>query len=128
MKLLIETNEHAQMFEEMQLLEEDEKLSRKDARWNDVVTRAFRCRLDQDRCFDLGEPLRGHVATDLVDDAMAQKQVSLKLRAAQIEITILQTQIFARECVRSGIGLKRRRARIADGEQLRCVYFNVAGS
>src|ERR1041385_5638257 len=102
--------------------------ARKDARWNDVITRAFRCRLDQDRCFDLGVPLRGHVATDLVDDAMAQKQVSLKLRAAQIEITILQTQIFARECVRSGIELKRWRARIVEREQLPRVYFNVAGS
>ncbi len=57
---------------------------------------------------------------------MPQVQVRLQLRAAQVEISILQTQIFARECFRTGIELKRRRARVVQRQQLPRVYFDVA--
>ena len=74
LKVLIETADHAQLFEELRRLRQREKLSRENTRRHDVIARAFGRRFDQDRRFDLGETLRRHVAPDFVqsrDDAEA---------------------------------------------------------
>src|SRR6185503_6692372 len=74
LEVLIHTADHAQLFEELRRLRQRKKLSRKNARWNDVVARAFRRRLDEDGCFDFSKTLRGHVAPDFIQNPMAQEQ------------------------------------------------------
>jgi hypothetical protein len=47
---------------------------------------------------------------------MAQTEICLKLRTAQIKITIFQTQIFAGKRLGGGIQLKRERTRVVKDE------------
>src|SRR5215204_4230763 len=110
LEVLIQAADHAQLFEELWRLREGEKLTRENAGRNDVVTRAFRRRFDQDWSLDFTKTLLRHVTPNLIQDAMAKMYVCLKLRAAEIEITILKTKIFARERIRRRIELERRRA------------------
>jgi hypothetical protein len=52
----------------------------------------------------------------------------LKLRAAQIQITVFEAQVFARKLVwRGRLDLERRRLRIVEDEQLARAHFYVAG-
>ena len=73
----IHARDHQDLFEELWRLRQRKKLSRLNARRDDVVARAFGCRLNQDRSFDLSETLRCHVAADLVDHAMTQMKICL---------------------------------------------------
>src|SRR6185295_8239561 len=61
LEVLIQAANHAQLFEELWRLWQCKKLSRENARRDDVIARAFRSRLDQDRRFDLVEPVARHV-------------------------------------------------------------------
>src|SRR6185369_3084179 len=77
LEVLIHATDHAQLFEELGRLRQCKKLSRKNARRNDVIARAFGSRLDQDRSLDLVESLFGHVTANFVENAMPQKEVCL---------------------------------------------------
>ena len=59
---------------------------------------------------------------------MTQTQVCLQLRAAQIEIAILQTQVFAGERLVRRVELKRQGARVVENNDLSCLNFHVAGA
>ena len=61
---------------------------------DEIVSRAFRRGFCQDRRFNFPEPLRVHVIADSHCDAMAHAKRFLHLRAAQIQISIFQTQLF----------------------------------
>src|ERR1051325_165476 len=58
---------------------------------------------------------------------MAQSQVCLQLRPAQIEIAVLKTQVLACKCVTRSIQLKWWGTSIVKQEQLPRVHFNITG-
>ncbi len=126
--VLIQAGDHANLFEDLGRLRQREEFSRLYARRHDVITRAFGRRLNQIRSFDLRKALLVHVPIDLEQQPMAQTQVRLQLRPAQIEITIFQTQIFARQRLsRRGIELKRKRARVVENDKVAGLDFDIAG-
>ena len=126
--VLVEAGNHANLFEDLRRLRQRKKLSRLHARRHDVVARAFGRRLDQIRSFDLGKALLVHVAIDFQQQAMAQAQIRLQLRPAQIEIAILQTQVFAGQRFRRrGVELEGKRARVVEDHDLAGLDLDLAG-
>ena len=77
LEVFVETADHAQLLEELWRLRQRKKLSRLNTRRHDIVARTFRRRFDENRCFNLGETLRRHVAPDFVDHAMTQMKICL---------------------------------------------------
>src|SRR6185369_5612624 len=64
---------------------------------------------------------------DFQKQAMPQTQIRLQLRPAQIEIAILQTQVFSRQRVVRSIKLKWQRPRIVQNHDFSRLHFDVAG-
>ena len=59
---------------------------------------------------------------------MAESQVRLKQRSAQIQITILQTQVLAGQGVRAhSFELEGKRARVVENVQRTCTHLHFAG-
>jgi hypothetical protein len=92
---------------------------------HEVVARALGCRLRENRRFDFEEPLAVHVVADAVRDAVAKNQIARERRPAQIEIPILQPQVFGGV----DIVIDRKRRRLGAAEQLdrRGDDFDLAG-
>ena len=126
--VLIQAGDHANLFEDLGRLRQREEFARLHARRHDVITRAFGSRLDQVRCFDLRKALLVHVLIDCQQQPMAQAQVRLQLRPPQIEIAILQTQVFTRQRFsRRGVELKGKRARVVENDKVAGLDFDIAG-
>src|SRR3546814_1542544 len=64
------------------------------ARRHQIVARAFRRRLGQDRRLDVDEAVGIHEVADAFDHVMTQTQVLLHLRATQIDIAILEARVL----------------------------------
>ena len=77
-----------------------------------------------------GEALLVHVAIDFQQATRWRKaEVGLQLWAAQIEIAILQAQVFGGQGLRRrSIQLKGKRARVIEDDKLARLDLNVAGS
>src|SRR5258706_16085773 len=58
---------------------------------------------------------------------MTQAQVRLQLRPAQVEIAILQTQIFSGERFIRSVELKWQRFRVVKNYDFSCLDLNIAG-
>ena len=92
----IQSRHHQQLLEELRRLRQREELSRMRAARHEIVARAFRRRLGQDRRLDVREALRVEVARSALHDAMAQLQPFAHDFAAQVDVAVTQAQLFAR--------------------------------
>src|SRR4051794_6706383 len=60
--------------------------------WYQIVSRALRCALHQDRRFNFEEIAFVKVVTDELDHPVAQGKVALHLGSSQVKVTILEPQ------------------------------------
>ncbi len=73
-------------------LGQGKELARVGPAGDQIVTRAFRCALGQDRRLDLDKASFVQKVADELDDSVTQDHVSLHPRPAQIEVAILEPQ------------------------------------
>src|SRR5688572_27730584 len=67
---------------------------------HEIVARPFRRRLRQDRRLDLEVLVVGEISTSALREPVAQDEVLLQLRAAQIEIAMPQPQVLRGKLLR----------------------------
>ena len=92
--IAIEAGDHQDLLEDLRRLRQRVELARVHARGHQEVARPFGRRLGQNRRFDLVKPLRVEVLPESHRDAVPQPDVVLQLRAAQIQVAILQACLF----------------------------------
>ena len=121
----IEAGDHQDLLEDLRRLRQRVELARMHARRHQEVARAFGRGLGQDRRLDLVEAVLVEVLAQRHRDAMAQADVVLQLRPAQIEIAILQPRLF-RDVLILGDRERRRLGLVEDAHFLRA-HFDLAG-
>ena len=94
LEIAVETRNHQQLFELLGRLRKGVEFAGMEARRHKEVTCAFRARSGQDRGLVFGEPLLDHPAAQTRDDVAAQRHVLVKRFASQIEVAVLQADIF----------------------------------
>ena len=108
--------DHQDLLEDLRRLRQRVELARVHAARHEVVARAFGRRLRQDRRFDLPEPLGVEVLPHRHRHPVAQAEVRLQRRPAQVEVAVLQPQFVGRgDVVRDD---ERRHLRLAQHLEL----------
>ena len=121
----VDAGDHQDLLEELRRLRQREELAGMDAARHEIVARAFRRRLRQDRRFDLQKTVRVEIATNRGRDLVPQDHVARQPRPPQIEIAILQPHVF-RHGRLVGDG-KRRRLRLVEDRELPHEHLDFAG-
>ena len=85
---------HKQLLENLGALWQRIEAAWLQARRHQEIARALGGTLDEHRCFDLGEVLRVEVAAHGLHDAVAQADAFGQLGAADVEVAVLQAQLF----------------------------------
>ena len=94
------------------------------AAWNDVIASAFwRC-TRQHRSLDVNEAVGIEIITHRNRHLMPQHQVSKHVFATQIDIAVLEADVF----VGLLVVVKRRRFRLVENLELMCQHFDLAGT
>ena len=68
-----------------------------DAAGDEVVARAFGSGRGEKRRFDLEEAVVGEVVADGAGDLVAELEVALQLGAAEVEVAVLEADLFVRD-------------------------------
>ena len=82
---------------------------------HEIVARAFGRGTREHRRFDFDEAQLVHGSADFENHGVAQRQIAMRLRAAQIEIAVAQTRLFGR--IGFVFDLKRRRLGVVENVQ-----------
>ena len=125
LEIAIISREHEQLLKELRALRQREELARMHTAGHEVVARALRRALGENRGFDLEEILLIEVFTREKRDLMAHDEVFLHRWAAQIEITILQPQKLV--CFAVVGDFKRCGFALAENLKLAHEHFQLAG-
>src|SRR5882762_7072386 len=96
LEVAVHPADHQNLFENLGRLRQRVKLARMHAAGNQIVARAFRSRAREHGRFDLVESHFVHGLADFEDDAVAERKILPRSRAAQIEIAVAQARLFAR--------------------------------
>ena len=94
LKVAVHAGDHQDLLEDLRRLRQREELAGVDAARHEVVARPFRRRLGQHRRLDLEEPLLVEVLPDRHRRAVAQDQVALHARPAQVDVAVLEPRLF----------------------------------
>ena len=86
---------HQKLFEQLRRLRQCVEAAWMNTARYQVISGAFRCRFRQHRGFDLKEAFFGHELTGEHCHFASHNQVSLDIRATQIQITVFQTELFS---------------------------------
>ena len=105
-KYFSKPDDHQDLLEELRRLRQRVPLAAVDARGHEEVARALGRRAGQHRRLDLEEPPLVEGLPDPERDLVAQDQVLLHRRPAQVEVAVLEAQLLGRV----GAVLDRRRA------------------
>ncbi len=89
-----EARDHQNLLEHLRRLRQRVERAGVQAAGNEIVARAFGRRLDDHRRLDLEEASRVEEVAHRLDDLVAHAEIALHARAPQIEIAVLQPQIF----------------------------------
>ena len=117
--------DHQDLLEDLRRLRQREELARVHAARHQVVARAFRRGLRQDRRLDLEEALLVEVAADRDRRVVPQDQVLLQPRPPQIEIAIAQPRLLGDRRVLGD--RERRRLRLVQQADLGRDDLDLAG-
>ena len=120
----VEAGHHQHLLEQLRRLRQREELAGVHARRHQVVARAFRRGLGQHRRFDIDEAVVVQVLAHFHRHLVAQAQVVLHLRAAQVEHAVRQAGGFRQVVV---VQLERRRHRRVEHFQLLRQHLDLAG-
>ena len=108
--IAVDTGQHQQLLVLLRRLRQSVERARMDTGRNQIVARALRRGLLQNRRLDLQESLLIEVVAGDLGDAVAQLEVALHGRTAQIQIAVLEPQLVVdllvvRNLERGGLGL-----------------------
>ncbi len=121
----VEPRDHQQLLEQLRRLRQREELAGVDARRHEVVARALGRRLGQHRRLDVDEAERVQVLADLDRDPVAQHQVVLHLRPAQVQHTVRQARRLGEVLV---VELERRRDRRVQDLEFVAQHLDLAAA
>ena len=125
MHVTVKTSHHAQLLVNLRGLGQSVELARMDAAGHQEVTSAFGGGLDEGGGLNFQEAVFIEVVPGDLGHLVAEHQVLLQLRTAQIQVTIFQAEHFI------GFGavhdLKGRRFGLAQNTQLGDEHFDVTG-
>ena len=128
LEIPVEPGDHEQLLIELRRLRQRVELARMDAARHEIVARALGRRLRQDRRFDLEEPVVAQVPPRDLHQPMAQDDVLLQLRAAQVEEPVAKAKLLGGEIfVARARDRNRRRRRRSDDLERRRANLDVAG-
>src|SRR5215475_7214776 len=123
LEVAVVARNHQQLFEQLRRLRQREELAWEGARRHQVIARAFGRRFRQDRRLDLVKALRVERASRGQRQFVPQFEVALHLWTSQIEVAVLQPQVFSRLAI---VYLERRSLRIVQDLQFRGEHFDLA--
>ena len=125
LEILVHAGDHQDLLEELRRLRERVEIGRMHAAGNQIVARAFGRGAGEERRLDLVEALRGKVFAYRKRDFVANLEVVLHLRAAQVEIAVLEAHFFVGDCL---FGRRKRgKLRVVQDQQVRRGDFDFAG-
>jgi hypothetical protein len=96
LEVLFEARHHKDLFEQLRGLRQCIKIAHAEAGSEPGNRVRLRGRFRENRRFDFPETLRVHVLANRHRDAVPHPETFLHFRAAQIEISVLQSQVFRR--------------------------------
>src|SRR5205085_10681244 len=94
LKVAVEAGHHQQLLVKQRRLRQGVELSRMHPARHDVIARAFGGRVGEDGGFDLQESTLVEKATSGLLQPMPQDKVFLELGPAQVEIAMLEAELF----------------------------------
>src|SRR6266851_4354550 len=125
LEVAIGAGDHQDLLEDLRRLRQRVKLAGVNPARNEIIASPFRRGLGQNRCFNLPEAVRIEIAADCKRRPMAQADVALHVRPAQVEIPVAEANVF-------GYGAlfgdrKRRRLRLVQDEDPAREHLDLAG-
>ena len=106
--IAVETGHHQQLFEQLRRLRQRKKFARVHAAGHEVIACALRRGAGEHGGFDVDKALRIKIAAHAHGHFVAQFQIILHHRAAQVDYAVLQAHVFAEVFI---VDLERRRGR-----------------
>ena len=125
LEIPVRARDHQELLEELRRLRQRVELAGMDAARHEIIARAFRRRLPEDRRFDFPEPVGVEIPADRPRHPMAQSDVLLEPASPQIEIAVPQTHVLGHGRVFGD--LKRRRLRLVEHADLAGEDLDLAG-
>jgi hypothetical protein len=125
LEVAIGPGDHQQLLEDLRRLRQRVELAGVDAARHQEVARAFRRRLRQDRRLDFPEAVGVEVLPDCDRDAVPQADVVLQARPAQIEVAVLEADVFRNRAIFGD--LERRRPGFVEQADLARQDLDLAG-
>ncbi len=125
LEIALVARHHQQLLQLLRALRQRVEAARLQAAGHEEVARAFGRRLEQDRRLDFEEVALVEIVADELDDLVAQNQLILHPRAAQIEIAIAHPRFFVDVFV--AVDQEGRRFRRIQNGHLSRDDFDVAG-
>jgi len=120
--------DHQELFVLLRRLRQRVEQAGFEAVGDQIVARAFRSALGEQRRFDLDERLTVHVVANAFDGPMPECEHRVHRRTAQVEIAVFDTQGLVHQAHLIFIGdLKRKAARGVENLQAGGRDFNLAG-
>ena len=123
----VHAGHHQQLLVLLRGLREGEEHARAHAAGHEIVARAFRRALGQDRRFDLDELLLVEIVPGRLDQAVAQHERLLHRRPAQIEIAEFQAQVLADVLGVAVVQRERRRVGLVQHRDAGGAHLDAAG-
>ena len=95
LNVTVVSGNHEQLFVQLRGLGQGVVFARMNAAWNQIISSAFGSGSSQHRGFDFDKPVSVCIVAQRLNHAMAQHQRVLHSGAAQVQISILQSNVFA---------------------------------
>ena len=125
LEILVEAGDHEDLLEQLRRLRQGVELAVVNAAGDEVVARAFGRGARQERRLDFVEALRVEVVADGDRDVVAELDVVLHLRPAQVEVAVLEAHLFVGDV---GVGGREgQRLAVVEDAQLVGDDFDFAG-
>ena len=125
LKIAVEARDHENLLEDLRRLRQRVELARMHAAGHQKIARAFRRDLGQNRRLDLQKALVAQALADGQRNVVAQAEVALHLRPAQVDVAVFEPDFFVLD------GLfgrrKRRQPRVVQHQQLGRLNLDLAG-
>src|SRR6185295_12032319 len=94
LEIPLESGNHQDLLEQLRGLRQRIEIAMREPAWNQIIACTLRSRFRQNRSLDFPESIPVHETADRHGHPMEQAERFLHLGSAQIEIAVLQAQIF----------------------------------
>ena len=128
LEVAVEAGDHQQLLVKLRRLRQGVELTRMHPARHDVIARAFGGGFGEDGGFDLQESTVVEKATSGLLQPMPQDKIFLQLGPAQVEIAMLETELFCRKLLSFAARDRDcRRDRWPNDLKIASLYLDVAG-